>query len=122
MSGFLTHTVPWSCRSRRPAETAALARAILLRSQTQREHRAASGSPEGESPPSDLASTSDLLKGTGMDLWPHRAAAPSPVSAQKQRLSLARAPSGALLLLPDVMAASVSYILLHTPKRGATGT
>lgn len=57
-----------------------------------------------------------------MDLWPHRAAAPSPASAQKQRLSPARAPSGALLLLPDVMGASVSCILLRTPERGATGT
>lgn len=87
------------------------------------EHHTAPGSPEGESPPGDLASTSDLLKGTRMNLWPYRDAAPSPMSAQNQRQSLARAPGGGLLLLPDDGCLyRVHHLLLHTSKRGATGT
>lgn len=118
MPVFLMRTVPQSPRSCRNSITRASQPSALRNT----EHHTAPGSLEGETSPGDLASSSDLLKGTRMDLWPYRGASPPPVSAQNQRQSLARAPRGGLLLLlGDEHLYQVHHLLLCTSQRGAAG-
>lgn len=116
---LIMHTVPQSCRSCRNSFSHVRHPSALASA----ERHAAPGSLEGESPLGDLASSSELLKGTRMDLWPYRGAAPSPVSAQNQRQSLWHVHLEEDFCLCLTSVSTIRYIIcLSTRPRDATHT